>query len=327
MGTGHGAERGRVEAQRAERVLRADALLAEHALHPLPDDRVGQEVGGAHDEHAAARLVERPRADAREVGQQRAEARAPLEVAEEARVRRVRVVDDGRGAPRLVCDEQVHLEAIEARRELRVVALVARALLLLVRVLDGRRDRPSRRRGPAAPARARPAPLRRAAPSSRSDLRRIAASMTAAAAFENASSRAASNFALCARTRLRRLLDLARELVLGLGERALGGLVEDVELLGAHGLAVQDRETSARRRAPACTPKPSVLASDSSWWMTARFFASSSPDELRLRPLELLALDDGRDLALQALDERRPSPRRASAPCPGGRTSGRGASG
>ena len=38
-------------------------------------------------------------ADAREVGEERAEPRAPLEVAEEVRVRRVRLVDDGRRSP------------------------------------------------------------------------------------------------------------------------------------------------------------------------------------------------------------------------------------
>ena len=93
----HRTERGRVQPERAEGVLGADALLAEHPLHPLPDDRIGQEVRGAHDEDAAARLVQRPGADAREVGQERAEAGTPLEVPEETRVRRVGVVDDGRG--------------------------------------------------------------------------------------------------------------------------------------------------------------------------------------------------------------------------------------
>ena len=38
--------------------------------------------------------------------------------------------------------------------------------------------------------------------------------------------------------------------------------------------------------------------------MTARFFASSSCGELRLRALELVALDDRGDLLLQARDER-----------------------
>ena len=58
----HRPQRRRVETQRAERVLGADPLLAQDALHPLPEDRVRQQVRRAHHEHAAARLVERARA-------------------------------------------------------------------------------------------------------------------------------------------------------------------------------------------------------------------------------------------------------------------------
>ena len=42
------------------------------------------------------------------IRQERAEARPPFEVAEEARIRRVRVVDDLRGRARLVRDQEIH---------------------------------------------------------------------------------------------------------------------------------------------------------------------------------------------------------------------------
>ena len=77
--------------------------------------------------------MQRAGADAREVGEQRAEACPALEVAEQAGVGGVGVVDDGGGRSGLVCHQRVDLEAIQARRELRIVALftLAHALLLL----------------------------------------------------------------------------------------------------------------------------------------------------------------------------------------------------
>ena len=90
----HRAQRSRVKPQRAERVFGADPLLAQDPLHALPDDRIGQEVGGAHDEDPAAGFVQRAGADAREVGEERAVAGAALEVAKEAWIRWVRVIDD-----------------------------------------------------------------------------------------------------------------------------------------------------------------------------------------------------------------------------------------
>ena len=242
MGTGHGAQRRRVEAERPERVLGADALLAQHALDALPDDGVGQQVGRAHDEDAAARLVQRPRADAREVGEQRPEARAPLEVAEEARIRGVRVVDDRRRRPRLVRHEEVHPEAVEARRELRVVPLLARALLLARSRPRCRRGRPSPRRAPAARARAscaRPSPRR--ASSRRHGLHRRVDDDCRRPS-RTTSSRAASKPALCARTSCAAFSTSFVSFSSLSVERALRRLVEDVELLGAHRLAVEDRE-------------------------------------------------------------------------------------
>ena len=64
----------------------------------------------------------------------RAWARAPLEVPEEARVRRVRVVHDRRRRARLVRHEEVHLEPVQPRRELRVVPVLVLALLFIVLV-------------------------------------------------------------------------------------------------------------------------------------------------------------------------------------------------
>src|ERR1700690_3551526 len=121
-GNGHWTKRRRVQAERTERVFRADALLAKDALDALPDDRIGQQVRGADDERATTRPMQGAGADAREIGEKRAEAGAPFEVAEETRVGRIRIVDDGRGRARLVGDEQVDLEPGEARGKLRIFA-------------------------------------------------------------------------------------------------------------------------------------------------------------------------------------------------------------
>ena len=110
----------RVEAERPERVLGADLALPKDPLHSLPDDRIGEKVRRANDQHAPRRAVEDARANPGEIGEERAEAGAALHVAEQVRVGRVRLVEDGRRGFRLVRDEQVHVEATEPGRVLGV---------------------------------------------------------------------------------------------------------------------------------------------------------------------------------------------------------------
>ena len=152
----HRPQRRRVQTERPEGILGADALLAEHALHALPDDRIRHEIRRAHHEHAARRAMERARADAHEVGDERPEASAPLEIPEDVRIRGVRVVEDRRrrdrrsaavlrGAVRdrgrdrgrhrgrhrgrdRVRDQKIHLEASQPRGVLRIVILAAAAV-------------------------------------------------------------------------------------------------------------------------------------------------------------------------------------------------------
>ena len=113
---------------------------------------------------------------------------------------RVRVVDDRRGRARLVRDEQVALEAPEARRELGIVPFFARALLLLLLVVDLDQIVPvvHQRLLHALQPRDDVLAERRRARASSSFIQDR--SMITAAAFENTSSRAASNPALWART-------------------------------------------------------------------------------------------------------------------------------
>ena len=61
-------------------ILGADLPFAQNALHPFPDDRIGEQVRRAHHEDAAGSSVQSARPDTREVGEERAEASAPLEM-------------------------------------------------------------------------------------------------------------------------------------------------------------------------------------------------------------------------------------------------------
>ncbi len=300
---GHGrrAQRGRVQTERPERVLGADALLAQHALRALPDDRVREQIGRAHDEHAAARLVERARADAREVREERAEPGPALEVPEEARVRGVRVVDDRRGRARRVRDEQVHAEPVQPGRELGVVALLARAPLLLVLVVHLDEVVPvfHERRAHA------PDPVPHVGPELAElaiQLRDRGVDHGARRLGEGGLARRLEAGALLA-NQVRRLVDLAGELALGLGEGLLRRVVEDVELLGAHGLAVQDREgldaAVHRPHAEAQRLRQRLELMDERAVLDLELVG-----ELGLRSLEHVALDDGGDLLLETLDER-----------------------
>ena len=158
--------------------------------------------------------------------------------------------------------------------------------------------------------------------------------MRAAAARPNASSRAASNVSLGALDELRGLLHLARELRLGLGERALRRLVEHAELLGAHAACRGGSGTSGRRRPPRESPKPSGRGASTRARVTACLLVPRALAELALapssprRPARSSACRCGASTSacFIALDERRPDARRArgSAAAPrGGRSRGR----
>ena len=236
---------------------------------------IGQQVGRAHDEHAAARPVQRARADAREVGEQRAEARAPLEVAEEVRVRRVRVVDDGRGRARLVRDEEVHLEAVQARRVLGVVLLLARPLLLLVLVLELDEVVPVLDERLLHALELLPRRRRRAC-RTRATIAFMRLVDDAGARPSRTPPRARPRSARSARARAAR--PSRPRCVSFSSPRSSARLVDSSSTSNCSALTGLPCRIGNVCTPPwtGRTPKPSDLASDSSWWMTARFFASSS---------------------------------------------------
>ena len=221
-----------------------------------------------------ARPVQRPRADAGEVGEERAEARAPLEVPEEARVRRVRVVDDRRGRARLVRDEQVHPEAVEPRRVLGVVVAPRAIVAAPARCSSSMSTRSSQSSTSACCTRSSQCDARRrraARSASTSAFIAVVDDAAAAALRERLLARRLELAALCARTSCAAFSTSRVSLPLGLG-RARASSTRRARRTARRSPACRGGSgTSARRRGPARTPKPSVFASDSSWWMTCSF--------------------------------------------------------
>ena len=192
--------------------------------------------------------MERAGADAREVGEQRAEARAALEVAEEVRVRRVRLVDDRRRRLFLVRDEEVHLEATEPRRVLGIVigGLGLDALAAAPRSAPSACGCSTKSCQSSMSAFSHAveirldvvAEVRRGA----SSARRSARVMTASARRFIASSRAASNCALCSRTRLAAFSTSCVRRSSASPSACFVDSSSARELLGRERLAVEDRE-------------------------------------------------------------------------------------
>ncbi len=88
-----------------------DLLLAQGALQPLPGERLGQQLERLDDQIAAVGLVQRPRLDEREVGDQRAHLGHVLDAADQLGVARLIEDDDRRARGLAVIDGDVDLVA------------------------------------------------------------------------------------------------------------------------------------------------------------------------------------------------------------------------
>ncbi len=102
---------------------------------------------------------------------------------------------------------------------------------------------------------------------------------------------------------LRGFVDFARQLVFRFGERALGRVVEDVELFGADRLSVEDRE-----RLNAAVDRTNAEAQrfgdDFELPDDRPVLRFELRGEFRLRAFELFAFHDRRNLLFELLDER-----------------------
>ena len=301
-GCRHGPEGRRIEPERTKRVLRPDTLLTKHALEALPNDGVDQEVRRARDEGAAAGPVERTRANARKVGQERSVARATLEISKEIRIRRVRLVNHGRRRTRRIGHEQVDLESAQTSGKLGIVLLLARELSAILLFFFGLDEVL-----PVFDERALSAPEPSARVAAQGGERRFEpfdglSHDGGGRARKGGRARGVEARALGTHT-VRRSVDLASELHLRRGQRALGGIVEHVELLGAHGLAVQHgkRLNAAVHRPDA---KSQRLGHSLEVVNEGAVLGLELRRELGLRPLELVAIDHRRDVRFELLDER-----------------------